>query len=300
MSFKIDYPALYYTADADSLAGQQRFVRATRLRLFALFAAAVGGAGSLSAGSLDLFGLLGLVSFVVALGTSTYLQTTDPERRWYDGRTATEFVKTLTWRYVAGGEPFPPGTAADRSFRTQLTDGVDLEKLPAPREDAPTRQITDRMREIRDGSFAERRQAYRDGRIEDQRGWHARKAEANERLKNTFTAVAIALEFAGVVGAAVKAFGVLDIDLLGVFSAAAAGLAAWMQARSYADNQRAYARTAHQLGLKVDELDSVTEDDWPRFVDETENAISTEHTQWRATRGLGAPRQRGTTSPSEP
>lgn len=302
MSFEIDYPALYYPADADSLAGQQRFVRATRLRLSALFAAAVGGAWSLEAGSLDLFGLLGLLSFVIALGTSAYLQTTDPARRWYDGRTASEFIKTLTWRYVAGGNPFPASPtdeAADRAFRSQLAARLDLEKLPAPRPGAPTKQITDRMRELRAGSFAQRRQAYRDGRIEDQRVWHARKAEVNEQRKNTFTGIAITLEFAGVVGAAFKAFGLLDIDLLGVFSAAAAGLAAWMQARSYGDNQRAYARTAHQLGLIADELDTVAEVDWPRFVDQAENALSSEHIQWRAAKGLGAPRPRGSTSAAE-
>ncbi|MCY1141207.1 DUF4231 domain-containing protein [Actinoplanes sp. Pm04-4] len=302
LSFDLDYPALYYPADSGSLAGQRRFVRATRVRLFALFAAALGGAWSWRAGSFDLFGLLGFVAFAIALGAATYLQATDPARSWYEARTASESIKTLTWRYIVGGDPFPlslPETAAEKLLRARLAAVIDPDKLPAPSPSAPTKQITDRMRSVRASSFEDRRAAYRDGRIEDQRGWYARKAVANERLKQTFTWVAIALELAGFVGAAFKAFGQVDVDLLGVFSAAAAGLAAWTQARSYADNQRAYSRNAYELGLIADELDGVSKADWPRFVDEAENAISTEHTQWRAAKGLGAPRQRNAASAPE-
>jgi hypothetical protein len=54
------YPALQLSAGDGSLAGQRRFIRATRVRLVALVVAALGGAMAWQVGTVDLFGWLAL------------------------------------------------------------------------------------------------------------------------------------------------------------------------------------------------------------------------------------------------
>ena len=47
----------------------------------------------------------------------------------------------------------------------------------------------------------------------------------------------------------------------------------------------AYAVAHHELGLIASRIDEIAaEADWARFVDESEEAISREHTLWRASR----------------
>jgi hypothetical protein len=288
------YPALQCSASDGSLAGQRRFIGATRVRLVALVAAAFGGAMAWEVGSVDLFGWLALVAFLIALGAGFYILATDPERLWYEGRTAAESAKTLAWRYAVGGDPFPVGPGAssadpdpDSLFLDRLDDVLtDLNSIAPPPPGSESAQITDGMRSLRAASFADRTTAYLTGRITDQEAWYAAKAQHNDRRAHLFTWTAITLEFAGVIGAVIKAFTVLDVDLLGVLGAAAAGLTAWGQARQYRSNGRAYSIAYQELASIRSELASVTEADWGRYVEESESAVSREHTLWRASKGI--------------
>jgi SMODS and SLOG-associating 2TM effector domain 1 len=63
------------------------------------------------------------------------------------------------------------------------------------------------------------------------------------------------------------------------------GALAWLQIKQYSSLAESYSVAAHELSLIESLLDaSYTEDSWAHFVNEAENAISREHTTWRARR----------------
>ena len=120
--------------------------------------------------------------------------------------------------------------------------------------------------------------------------WYRAKAKLNARNQIRFLLITIVLEFVGVLGAVLRIADVVDVDLLGVIAAVAAGAASWAQTRQYGQLSRAYAVAANELAIIEAQAKVQPEDRWSRFVDEAEEAISREHTLWRASRGVAAER----------
>ncbi|HET6209280.1 MAG TPA: DUF4231 domain-containing protein, partial [Jatrophihabitans sp.] len=104
-----DMPQLFRAADKASLDGQRQYLAGTRARLGLIVGAAACGIHAVRAGSegIDVLGLLALLLFLGAILAELYLWREHPERAWYDGRALAESVKTLTWKYAVGGDPFP-------------------------------------------------------------------------------------------------------------------------------------------------------------------------------------------------
>ena len=126
------------------------------------------------------------------------------------------------------------------------------------------------MQQLRGADLAARRAAYGADRLENQRAWYAAKASHNE----------------GLTGAILKATGSVDINLLGLLAAAAAGAAAWLQAKEHATLANAYGIAAQELGVIRMRLAKPSDEaDWAAFVEDAEEAISREHTVWLARRG---------------
>lgn len=294
-----DFPALYGDANEESLNAQNRFLIALRLRLGCLLLAAVGGVIGLKfsaigdwilAGPIDLGGFLALLAFAGAIGAETYTRVAAPDRIWYEGRAAAESVKTLTWRYAVKGESFADAetNAPDETFIRAIRGVLqDLRDLKIPPSTERQHQISNRMRELRAASFDDRREAYLQGRIEDQRLWYAKKARLNGQIGDRWTIAVITLELVGVLAAALKAFGHADVDLLGILAAVAATITAWVQAKQHHALAVAYGITARELATVASELRQINEEDrWAEFVGQAEEAISREHTLWRASRGI--------------
>jgi hypothetical protein len=292
-------PALYRSVGQSSLAGQRRFLQATRIRLLGLVVTAVGGAFTAVLGSVDLLGLLGLLGLVTALAAEIYVLRDRPDRTWYEGRAAAESVKTLAWRYMVGGDPFPrrvaddDDAAADELFLQRLQEILqDLDGLNATSDPRSTSQITPEMQALRQQDLAARREAYRVDRIVDQHDWYVAKSAWNRRRSDQWSTAVLALEGLGVVVAAMKAFTFIGFDLLGLVAAGAAAITAWSQAKQHEVLSRAYFVASQELASITAQIDRVTgEPEWSRFVQESEEAISREHTLWRASRGIH-PRRR--------
>lgn len=286
-----DFPALWRSTDASSLDAQRRFLSATKIRLVALVAAAVGGAFVWRAGEFDLAGVIALLAFTVALGATVMISIDRSQQVWYEGRAAAESVRTLAWRYAVGGTPFPvtlSGREADALLIARMHDVMaGLEGLDVMPAVPGQQQITDAMRRVRALPLDERMAIYDSGRLEDQRRWYAARAASSGRAGRRWRVVTIALEFSGVVGAAAKAFGVVELDVLGVLGAGAAGVTGWAEAKKYDALRPAYFIASQELAAVRSELTAVTsESDWARFVQGGEEAISREHTLWRASRGV--------------
>ena len=291
VQYMIDYPALYQSADASSLTGQRRFLNATRVRLAGLVIAAAGGAFTASIGAVDVFGVLALVGFAGAIAAEAYILLTKPDRVWYEGRAAAESVKTLAWRYSVGGEPFPAslneGVAVDL-FLARLGEILqDLKDLNLTPTLTANVQITAEMRRLRIGGFNDRRAAYGSARIEDQRSWYAAKATWNEVRAQRWSIAVVGFEIFGLAAGGVKAFTAVDVDLLGLAAAVAAVFTAWRHAKQYETLNHAYFVASQELASIASQVERHRDDDnWAQFVQEAEDAISREHTLWRASRGV--------------
>jgi hypothetical protein len=279
-------------ASEDSMAAQRRYLTATAAHLTCLVLAALFGALTFrpDPSGIDLAGAAAVGFFASAALLSAFLFGTRPDRQWYDGRAAAESMKTLAWKYSVGGSPFrvDAGDEAglDSLFVERTKEIIRALKYAKPGGGRAEPQITDAMRRVRSQPLEGRRAQYRE-RVGSQQRWYAEKAQWNNRRATAWRAVVLAVEVAGVFLGLLKVAGAVDLDLLGVAAALATALGAWLQAKRHEELGRAYAVASQELGAILSLVDSAqTEADWAAFVDQSEEAISREHTLWRASRGV--------------
>jgi hypothetical protein len=283
-----DFPALYHAADRNSLDGQRRFLTATQLRLVMLVVAAVFGLITWRRGRADLAAVVAGTAFSVALVAEVYLLRRRPDRLWYDGRAAAESAKTLTWRYLVGGNPFGLTEVSEEEAERLLLHRfrqVAAELRGAhlvPISDAAD-QIGPALRRVRSLPLEERRALYRSGRIGAQQAWYRGKARWNERRATQWSLVLTGLEALGLGGAVLKAMGTFGFDLLGLASALVGAGAAWVQTKQHQNLASAYEVASQELTVIGAHGDWASDEPaWAHFVDQAEEAISREHTTWRA------------------
>ena len=283
-----DFPALYHAADRNSLDGQRRFLTATQLRLVMLVVAAVFGLVGWRRGRVDLAAVVAGAAFAVALAAELYLLRRRPDRLWYDGRAAAESAKTLTWRYLVGGDPFGLTEVSEEEAERLLLHRfrqVAAELRGAhlvPISDAAD-QIGPALRRVRSLPLEERRALYRSRRIDAQRAWYRGKARWNERRATQWSLVLTGLEVLGLGGAVLKAMGTFGFDLLGLASALVGAGAAWVQTKQHQNLASAYEVASQELAVIGAHGDWASDEPaWAHFVDQAEEAISREHTTWRA------------------
>jgi hypothetical protein len=285
-----DLPAIYHATDKVSVVAQRRVLRALKASLAGIVVAAGFGAVSIDAASVDWAGVIASAALLVATACTAWLLWAKPEQKWYDARAASESLKTLAWQYAVGGGEFAKGSESGDSVRTQFLQRLvemleGLERLKPPPEQDES-QLTPALNALRESSLKERRLAYLDGRVRDQRSWYTGKAHWNERRRIGWTVTTIVLLAAGLVSGLAKAFFELDIDLLGPTAAAAGAAMAWARSKDYAELAEAYAVTAQELSLIEAEIEAVADEGgWASFVERAERAISREHTLWKARRG---------------
>jgi hypothetical protein len=283
------YPALHDSTSIASRRAQAEHFWLLRIRIGGLLAGAVGGALLISLTWITAGAWVAIIGFSAALFSEFWALRQAPDRVWYEGRAAAESTKTLTWRYAVGGDPFDVGqrpAEVDAEFLTRTRDVMsDLESLRAPDHAESNEAITSEMRRVRSLAFAERKAVYRDGRILDQQAWYRKKAAENGKSGARWSVVLIAAELFGLIGGIVVLTTAFPLDVLGVFAAAATGVTSWIQARQHRNLETAYTVTALELAAVASELESLTDENaWPGFVGAAEEAISREHTLWRASR----------------
>ncbi|PBC81232.1 Protein of unknown function [Streptomyces sp. 2224.1] len=277
-----DLPVVFRSSDAASLIGQRRYVRGTMWRLLLAVSAALCGALDHRAA------LIGLVTvFVATVCVEVWLLAERPEQAWYDGRALAESTKTLAWRYAVGGAPFPadlPPAEAHRRFHERLE--TLLREAPATSL-APVGSIaaTDAMTALRSRSFADRKRAYLRSRIEDQQRWYTTKATGNITRARQWRLLLIAIEGLGLAAAILRLTGLLTFDLAGVLAAVLGAGSAWFAVRQYETLGRAYTFAATELSVVHQRLALAGDESWAQEVADAEEAISREHTMWRASRG---------------
>ncbi|MEV6836948.1 DUF4231 domain-containing protein [Streptomyces sp. NPDC051133] len=285
-----DFPALYRAADSNSLSGQRRYLRTTRLQLGSLVAASLFAVFAWRVGRTDVAAVLAAVAFATALVSEIYMLKERPDREWYTGRAVAESAKTLTWRYLVGGTPLrvdADGTSADTLLLQRFAQiEADVPGLWLIPDGGSPEQITPAMRRIRELPLAERRAFYLAHRINDQLDWYRRKARWNARVAVRWSVTLAVLELLGLAAGIARAAGMIDVDLMGFAAALAAAGTAWVQAKQHQNLATAYAVTGHELSAIAVRVPSApSEETWASFVADAEEAISREHTLWRASHG---------------
>jgi hypothetical protein len=278
-----DLPALFRAANDAALGGQRRFLLATRVMLVAGLLAALS-----TVLSNQVTGVAAALFFGIGAVVAVWTYVVRPERLWYEARAIAESVKTLSWQYAVGGGRFPRGvgeTGLDEGFLSALRELVETVEFALLPKGGPN--ITEMMRAIRAADLDTRKARYRDERIEEQRSWYEKRAGWNAWRSELWRVAMIGLQLAGVGVAIVAALetNAVVIGLLGFLATAAAAALAWHQTRDHETLAEAYSIAALELSL-VKERVSVpqSEAEWAEFVREAEQAISREHTLWRARR----------------
>src|SRR5690606_26036013 len=78
-----------------------------------------------------------------------------------------------------------------------------------------------------------------------------------------------------------------DFNLVGIFTTLSASFFSWLQLKKYQENKEAYNTAMSELNLIKNEAKYITEEDaFSKFVLDSENAMSREHTMWLAQKRL--------------
>jgi SMODS and SLOG-associating 2TM effector domain 3/SMODS and SLOG-associating 2TM effector domain 1 len=283
-----DLPGLFEAADAASLEGQRQHVRTVRFRLVLAVVAAFTGVFSWRVGGRIDLAAIGTALALVAISlTELNVKSFRPADRWYDGRALAESAKSLAWRYSVGGVPFTRADdegAVKRRFIRQMAHL--LEEAPTTSIKPSQRPvITEQMAALRASDLATRKAAYLSARIGDQQEWYSRKADFNEKLAARWRTTLVVIEVLGIAAALAKAVSFVTLDLAGIIAAVIAAGTAWMSLRQYSTLARAYTFAAHELAIARGRLELVVDEgSWAEEVADSEEAVSREHTMWRASR----------------
>lgn len=290
-------PELFWTADRASVDGQRQTLRWYRGLIAMLVIAAVVGSlpGPEHRGDGDITPLFSVVAFLVAGYFWSRLRRSNPQGRWYEARAAAESVKTLAWKYSMRARPFDgaaDSAEVDRGYLLQLEDVLRAFEDPEIVPPGTIPEITPEMRRVRSASLVARRTLYLRTRVEGQRTWYRSRAEACESQAVSWGLGVAALIIIGAAAAIAQAVGALPVHVFGASSAAAAAVIAWTQLKQLRPLAAAYqlaARELENVGNQLSDLDLKAPDAelrWARLAAEAEDAVSREHTTWRARRAF--------------
>ncbi|WP_297104639.1 DUF4231 domain-containing protein [uncultured Devosia sp.] len=282
---KLEYPALYTSADRGSARAQFKFLWMIRTEYILLLVV------SASLASADIFKqsrLTVTVLLVILAGLFVYKVVRKLDQDWYKCRALAESVKTLTWRFCMRAHPF---VDADRieipkaAFRNQLRGILKSNQAIAQELITPeSEQVTVSMLDIRGLGLRERIAYYIANRVDDQRRWYARKSVWNRRMLHVWVAITIVIYVAAALSLYSDELGYSGLSrLFDPLIVLVTSVLGWVQMKRHSELVASYNLAAHEIGLIKGNAESVkTESEFSDFVNEAELAFSREHTQWVA------------------
>ncbi len=288
-----DFPSYFQASDTASLKAQKFYLNIIRIDLLSMIfssALAIYNYQSIESKLVvyfisGLFLLLGLVLTVI-------LKTKKYEDVWYQGRALAESSKTLTWRFVCCSEYFESSLdiiEAKRRFVERIRELSDEFKELEIAMNSRTLNlpiITDRMLEIRAYNLGARKDYYIKNRIEDQKKWYADKAEYNSEKYNLwfwFVIVSQAISLISIVFLIANPY--FNLNFVGLLTTISASALSWLQLKQHQELKQAYTTATQELNFIATLTDQLTTDDsFSKFVLDSENAVSREHTLWLAQR----------------
>lgn len=286
-----DYPSLYSAANKASLKAQKTYLILMGLDLTFMTIAALLSVYSFQAtDKKEWVYLIGSFILVLGLILTLILKLKKFEDTWYQGRALAESVKTITWKFITGSEGFEiaiPSQAAKDLFINRIaeiatkfndyTKNFDSKILAKP-------IMTEMISERRKKSFEERKSFYAKHRIKEQKEWYATKASHNNNKHTIWFIVILLSQLLAICSSyyLIK-FPDSNWNMVGLFTTLASVGIAWLQLKHHQELKQAYTTAVIELKFIEDKSSSVlTEQDLARYVFDSENAISREHTLWLA------------------
>lgn len=284
-------PNLFLAADKASLTAQNRFLLFTKLELSSMIIGAILSVLSYALNqNQDILIGAAVISLLLSLSFTITKKIKNYGRSWYEGRALAESVKTLSWRYICQAEGFESSLANSRTefinriaevkdgFQSLIPD-LDAESLAKP-------SVSNEMESIRESDLKDRVDKYKASRIEPQIKWYTVKATYNYKLGLMFFWIQIIFQFSAIIsGIFLLLSEYHNISIIGMFTTLSISVLSWIQVKRYDDLNTAYTATTMELAKIRDLFEQIaTEKQFSRFVLDSENAISREHTTWLAQR----------------
>jgi len=288
------YPCLFQSSDSASLIEQKSYINLCRID-FALIVLAAFFSGFSLNPNLKIFqccALFALISLIISFCLKLIIKVGKWDKKWFDTRAIAESVKTATWRYIMGVEPYENSLSAedaDRKFVNKLGEILESASKASgslAKSVGEGQQISNRMREIRQMNMEGRKTIYLQQRIKDQKDWYSRKAKFNSDKETMWFWIIISVEFLAIL-AAIYILNTLNsaFNPIGTFTTLVVVFAAWNQTKKHRELSQSYTLAAQEL-TSIESLAVHIKDEerLSDYVRDTENAISKEHTMWCAKR----------------
>lgn len=232
----------------------------------------------------------GIILLLGAAG-STFLYFIKPEIKWYLGRAVAESIKSLSWKFMMKAQPFNSGNDSDdrallltrfyEIVQNSGENGFDID-APSPHEHT----ITQKMIEVRNSTFLERKDIYATHRVDDQINWYKATAIKNKIWANCLVWGIIVCQCVAALYLIfwAKNFHLLNLTEIIIFIITA--IIAIIEMNKYKELKESYSYTHHELIYIRNKFSTInSEKELDEFVDDAELAISREHTMWLARRG---------------
>ena len=289
-----DYPCLFQSSDSASLIEQKSYINLCRIDFSLIVLAAFFSGFSLnpSLKILKWCALFALISLILSFCLKLIIKIGKWDKKWFDTRAVAESVKTVTWRYIMGVEPYENSLSAedlDRKFVNKLDEilrSASKASGSLAKNVGSEQQISNRMREVRQMNIEERKTIYLQQRIKDQKDWYSKKAKYNSGKETMWFWVTIIVELLAIL-TAIYMFNTLNstFNPIGTFTTLVVVFTAWNQTKKYGELSQSYTIAAQEL-ISIESLavHIKNEEKLSDYVRDTENAISREHTMWCAKR----------------
>ncbi len=288
-----DYPNLYQASDHASKSSQSNYILIVAIDLVSMILASALAIYNYQCVVAKTYiyvisGLLLLSGFIFTI----IIITKKFEDIWYQGRALAESCKTLTWRFITCSELFENSLTIQEAKNkfiertkefsqefTELNKVLNTKKLNLP-------VISDLMLRVRQLPLADRKEYYIKYRLEDQKTWYSNKAEFNKTKYNFWFGVILTSQALSIVSISFLISNPqCDWNLVGLFTTIASSAISWLQLKQHQELKQAYTTASQELNFIVALADNVhTENEFSKFVLDSENAISREHTLWLAQR----------------
>ncbi|UOK42403.1 MULTISPECIES: DUF4231 domain-containing protein [Flavobacterium] len=286
-----EFPNYFQASDNASTKAQKNYLTIMRIDLISMVLASALAIYNYQATESKLYiyvisGLLLLASLILTI----ILKTKKYEDIWYQGRALAESCKTLTWRFVTCSEYFENSIdvfEAKRRFTERIKELSNEFRGLSNVMDSRTLNfaiITDKMLEVRAYDLANRKSYYIKNRIEDQKNWYENKAEFNSDRHNLWFWTIVASQAASLVSIVILIKTPdCDWNFVGLFTTISASALSWLQLKQHQELKQAYTTATQELNFILALAEQVSnEDNFSKFVLDSENAISREHTLWLA------------------
>lgn len=285
------FPGLYQASDKASLNAQANYKIIIAFDLITMIiASALAIYNYQSAFPKLLVYAISCVILVIGLILTIIVKSKKYEDIWYQGRALAESCKTLTWRFITCSESFEITMSIEdvkTVFLGRLKElgnefkGLD-KNLNA--KISTLTNISNEMLEIRSRGMQQRKEYYITHRIKEQKKWYADKADFNKKKYNFwFLIITIAQGLAILCTIYLFKYPNCNWNFIGLFTTLSACALSWLQLKQHQELRQAYTTAALELNFILDSSSKVNnEAQFSKFVLDSENAISREHTLWLA------------------